>query len=129
EGADSGLGRPMPHAAAQDRTALRLARHFVAGKITNMRVGLLRAARAQHQADLADHSSRLAALRQAALAATNHTEVMGYEGAATRDYFDAFGRILGPDWAFTHRQRRPPPDPVNAMLSFGYTLLTGGAVA
>jgi CRISP-associated protein Cas1 len=129
EGGDIEVRLAQYRAAGQDRTALRLARHFVAGKITNMRVGLLRAARAQHQADLADHSSRLAALRQAALAATNHTEIMGYEGAATRDYFDAFGRILGPDWAFTHRQRRPPPDPVNAMLSFGYTLLAAEATA
>jgi CRISP-associated protein Cas1 len=54
---------------------------------------------------------------------------MGYEGAAARDYFQGLGRILGPDWAFTHRQRRPPPDPVNAMLSFGYTLLANEAVA
>jgi CRISPR-associated protein Cas1 len=38
-------------------------------------------------------------------------------------------RILGPDWGFTSRQRRPPPDPVNAMLSFGYTLLLNEAVA
>jgi CRISPR-associated protein Cas1 len=39
------------------------------------------------------------------------------------------GGTLGPVWAFTHRRRRPPPDPVNALLSFGYTLLTRDAVA
>jgi hypothetical protein len=46
-----------------------------------------------------------------------------------REYFDAFGRILGPDWAFTHRQRRPPPaaGPGQRLLSFGYTLLAAEA--
>ena len=37
--------------------------------------------------------------------------------------------VIGQDWGFVARERRPPPDPVNAMLSFGYTLLTHEAVA
>ena len=48
---------------------------------------------------------------------------MGLEGAAARDYFAALSLVVGARWRFTSRQRRPPPDPVNAMLSFGYTLL------
>lgn len=118
-------------AADDQRRALEVGRSVVAGKITNMRVGLLRAARGQcqQQPELADHSSRLGEVRQRALQAANRAELMGYEGAATRDYFDGLGRILGPDWDFTTRKRRPPPDPVNAMLSFGYTLLTAEAVA
>jgi CRISPR-associated endonuclease Cas1 len=72
---------------------------------------------------------RLAAGRVNALAATNTAELMGCEGAATRDYFDGLGHILGTEWGFTTRQRRPPPDPVNAMLSFGYTLVLNEAVS
>lgn len=89
----------------------------------------MRAARGQQQPALAEHSVRLGQARQRALSAGNRAEVMGHEGTATRDYFDGLGRILGPDWGFETRQRRPPPDPVNAMLSFGYTLLTSEAIA
>jgi CRISP-associated protein Cas1 len=60
--------------------------------------------------------------------ATAIEEIMGHEGMASREYFRAWGGLLG-DWQFTERQRRPPPDPVNAMLSFGYTLLILEAVA
>jgi CRISPR-associated protein Cas1 len=115
--------------ADDNHRALRLAHGFVAGKITNLRVGMLRAARGRDQPELAEHSGRLESARRSALRAGSRMELMGCEGAASRDYFDALGRILGPEWAFHSRQRRPPPDPVNAMLSFGYTLLTSEAVA
>lgn len=47
----------------------------------------------------------------------------GIEGSAAAAYFAAFGHWLPSHWQFTHRRRRPPPDPVNAMLSYGYTVL------
>ncbi|RKN33826.1 CRISPR-associated endonuclease Cas1 [Micromonospora musae] len=129
DGTDPELRLAQYRAAGDDRRALRIARQMVAGKVTNMRVGLLRAARAQQAPELAERQARLAAARQSALAADSAAELMGYEGSATRGYFAALAQILGPEWGFTSRQRRPPPDPVNAMLSFGYTLLTNEAVA
>lgn len=54
---------------------------------------------------------------------------MGHEGMATREYFRAWRLVLDAQWGFTSRQRRPPPDLVNAMLSFGYTLLLHEAIA
>ena len=63
--------------------ALRIARRIVAGKITNMRTGLLRAARFQEQPQIAEHAERLAAARQAALTADHTTSLLGCEGAAT----------------------------------------------
>jgi CRISPR-associated protein Cas1 len=127
-GGDPQLRLAQYRAATDDRQALHIARSMVAGKITNMRVGLLRAARTQQQPELADHQQRLAATRANALEAANTAELMGHEGRATRGYFDGLGRILGELWNFTTRQRRPPPDRVNAMLSFGYTLLLNEAV-
>lgn len=47
----------------------------------------------------------------------------GLEGRGAALAFGALGRSLPPEWGFEGRARRPPPDPVNAMLSFGYTLL------
>jgi CRISPR-associated protein Cas1 len=57
--------------------------------------------------------------------------LMGIEGAAASAYFGAFGRLLGDEWAgvFNGRHKRPPSDPINALLSYGYTLLTTQAVA
>lgn len=42
---------------------------------------------------------------------------------AANHYFQAWRTALNPQWNFTGRKRRPPPDPINALLSFGYTLL------
>ena len=49
--------------------------------------------------------------------------IRGVEGAGAAVYFSVFGRLLRNPWFFRGRNKRPPKDPVNAMLSFGYTLL------
>ncbi|UAA40362.1 CRISPR-associated endonuclease Cas1 [Paraneptunicella aestuarii] len=71
------------------------------------------------------NTQALSPLVQAALMASNVNMLRGYEGAATQQFFHAFTDLL-PEWCeFNHRQRRPPPDPANALLSLGYTLLYG----
>lgn len=107
----------------------RLARAFVDGKIANMRTALLRAARRQLDPLLGEVAERLAAMRLLLSDADSLEKVMGYEGAASREYFRAWRHLFGEIWDFESRQRRPPPDPVNAMLSFGYTLLVNEAIA
>lgn len=52
----------------------------------------------------------------------------GYEGAAAAAYFAGFVQLFAPSLNFTGRNKRPPPDPVNACLSLGYTLLHYDAV-
>lgn len=47
----------------------------------------------------------------------------GLEGAASAAYFRLFSRMFKPPWNFQKRTRRPPKDPVNAVLSFGYTIV------
>ena len=49
--------------------------------------------------------------------------LMGYEGTAARHYFHAFGKMVRKEFVFERRSKRPPKDPVNALLSLGYTLL------
>ena len=52
-------------------------------------------------------------------------DIMGVEGAGTREYFQAIKNII-PKWiGFERRERRPPKDPLNSCLSFGYTILYG----
>lgn len=123
-------GRRAQYRTADDTTAAReLARAFVDGKIANMRVALLRADRRAPDAIRSDIAETLAVTRLMLPDAQSIEEIMGHEGMASREYFRAWANLLGNDWEFTERQRRPPPDPVNAMLSFGYTLLTLEAVA
>ena len=51
-------------------------------------------------------------------------EIMGVEGICSNIYFGAFGKMFRCDFEFHGRNRRPPKDPINAMISLGYTFLT-----
>lgn len=55
--------------------------------------------------------------------------VRGLEGVATAAWYRFLGKMLEPPWEFTTRQKRPPKDPVNALLSLGYTWLLRQAEA
>jgi CRISPR-associated protein Cas1 len=108
--------------------ALELARAFVAGKVTNQRALLLRAQREQQRDDLAAATGMLRRMLAAVETAPDVETLRGLEGQASAAHFGVFGRcIRNPAFAFRGRTRRPPRDPVNAMLSFGYTLLTMAA--
>ncbi len=50
-------------------------------------------------------------------------QVRGIEGVAAKDYFACWPAMLNDSWQFNGRNRRPPTDPVNALLSFAYGLL------
>ena len=53
----------------------------------------------------------------------NLDQVRGIEGLAAREYFASWNKLLKNGWTFPGRKRRPPSDPVNALLSFAYGLL------
>jgi CRISP-associated protein Cas1 len=108
-----------------DRLDFRLgtAKTLVCAKLENTRVVLQRMAR-DHQSQLATEAAdfqRLAIERVQTTQTEN--EVRGFEGIAAQAHFAALGEVIPALWGFDTRQRRPPPDPINAMLSFGYTLL------
>ena len=56
-------------------------------------------------------------------------KVRGIEGLAAREYFSHWAKMLDNSWQFTGRNRRPPTDPVNALLSFAYALLRSQVTA
>ncbi len=74
--------------------------------------------------DIAHTAQRLRALLKQVDRIDNADALRGIEGAATATYFGALGQFLPTAFPFTKRTRRPPKDAVNAMLSFGYTLLS-----
>lgn len=55
--------------------------------------------------------------------ARSQVELMGVEGAAASAWWEGLARAMDERWEFRGRNRRPPRDPVNALLSLGYTLL------
>ncbi|MBF0136969.1 MAG: CRISPR-associated endonuclease Cas1 [Magnetococcales bacterium] len=139
------LGRMVPAEAksgdlrlAQYRTAidpvaaLGLARQVITGKCANA-IAVLRGI----QANYPGQEPVAAAIRDIQTAVErvgvcqDAESLLGSEGHAARAYFGAFGTGFRGDIGFTGRQRRPPPDPANALLSFGYVLLgnlIGGTV-
>lgn len=119
--------------AEHDGTALRLSRKLVAGKIRNQRTLLQR-----NHIEAPEQALRLLkALADKAEAATEIESLLGIEGSAARIYFSEFAGMLKSAedddahrsertefrFDFTERNRRPPRDPVNALLSLAYSIL------
>jgi CRISPR-associated protein Cas1 len=123
--------RRAQYAAGDDEArSLALARAFVAGKVANSRLVLLRASRTRDAAAIAAAAERLATLGDRALKAASHEQLLGVEGEAASRYFDVFDSMLESDvFRFDKRTRRPPLNEVNALLSFGYVLLLGDCLA
>lgn len=101
---------------------LRLAREVIRAKIHNQRVMLMRNGAAPDRV-----LSLLAAFRDAAEQAADLQDLLGIEGTAAALYFEHFDSMLKQrePWSFDWRgrNRRPPRDPVNALLSLGYSML------
>jgi CRISP-associated protein Cas1 len=114
-------------AAGSERQRLLLARYFVAGKIRNQRTMIMR----NHVEPPSRLVARLHKAVNDALLADSIDELLGIEGSAAANYFAAFAGMLkeqdipggNSTFDFRSRNRRPPRDPVNALLSLGYSLL------
>ncbi len=111
--------------AADEQRSLEFAREVVLGKGANQRTILGRNISPRPVATLKEMSMLL---RKASTARTTE-ELLGLEGGIAARYFAQFGNLLKPrdfdaTWDFNSRNRRPPKDPVNALLSFGYAMLT-----
>jgi CRISPR-associated endonuclease Cas1/group II intron reverse transcriptase/maturase len=104
------------------RQALVLARNLVDARLANQRQ-VLRQRKAREDAE-ADHAIRsIARCRDQVSSASDLQQLHGFEGSATALYFRNWARLLPEPFEFDGRNRRPPRDPVNALLSLGYTVL------
>ncbi|MFC1960713.1 CRISPR-associated endonuclease Cas1 [Chloroflexota bacterium] len=103
---------------------LQLSQTIVRGKCLNMRTLLMRYNRDLQNDEVAASVQRLDWLADRALRTKRLNALLGVEGSASAAYFSVFRQLFKRDWPFPRRARRPPPDPVNVLLSFGYTLLT-----
>lgn len=122
--------RAAQHRAAEDPAAvLRIARHLLRAKLR------AQGRAAQHLSGLPpplQPADTLAKLERALKDGLDRIErarspaaLMGVEGAAAAAWYRWLAGWLPADWGFSGRNRRPPRDPLNALLSLGYTLLGG----
>jgi CRISPR-associated protein Cas1 len=123
---------------ADPQRALTLAKAVVKAKIANQRTLLMRCLRSRSPDDATGAESSRGSDEPAAQAMadlltridriTDPAVLLGTEGQAAALYFSQFGRMIkapapGREFDFTSRNRRPPRDPVNCLLSFAYALL------
>jgi CRISPR-associated protein Cas1 len=133
------VGQPSKHVELRRRqTAVHaqggagLAQQMIAGKISNCRTLLRRNARG----DVASTVAALKRLADQARGADNFSTLLGIEGTAARMYFGVLPAMVAPaaaplvaEFSVLGRNRRPPPDPLNALLSFCYSMLSKDLVA
>ena len=104
--------------------SVHLVKGFVRGKLKNYRNALMRQERNSTALDLQSAITRL----EQAIAPIEKTDTInslrGLEGAGSAAYFGCFNQLIRvADFSFATRCRRPPTDPVNSLLSLGYSLL------
>lgn len=128
------LRREQYRRADDVAATLGVARNMVAAKIANARSVLLRGVRdypeAAGRTDLARVAARLAACVRQVPGAGSLDGLRGIEGESASLYFSVFNNLITaqqPEFAMDGRTRRPPLDPVNALLSFLYAMLAHDA--
>lgn len=132
------LSEADPHATVRRRQyrALEIpefvrsvVRSLIRGKIRNQKFLLQRADRDDPGMFLTSVIQKLTDAEHSLDTKTTVNAMRGVEGTAAAAYFSGFRTIVGMKWRFHRRLKNPSPDPVNAMLSFGYTLLSQLAVS
>jgi len=130
------LRRAQYRMADGEKVTLEIARSFMIGKIYNQRSVINRAVRDYAERldteKLSRVSEQLKDILQMVKEAGTMEALRGYEGEAASRYFSQFDQLIlqqKEDFSFDVRNRRPPLDKVNALLSFTYSLLTSMCVA
>ncbi len=124
------LRREQYRIADNSEKSAKIAANIVTGKLMNSRLVMNRAIRDHGDkidiATIRRASSSIYRLIEEVALAVDLDEIRGIEGMAASEYFAVFNQLIvdqKEDFVFNERNRRPPLDPVNALLSFIYTLL------
>lgn len=121
------------HLTEDSEQRIHLDRIFIGAKIQNYYAIVARAIRDYGNNDMLENAaSRLRQYKDKALKAESEEILLGVEGLAANTYFSIFGYMIRQqhdEFPFNGRNRRPPKDAVNALLSFVYTLICNEVVA
>lgn len=102
---------------------LGISKQFIKGKTKNQRTILQRYARIAKDVDISFQIKEMEREIKKIDNAATINELMGLEGNLARIYYSGLSTILPDGFKFKKRTKRPPKDPFNSLLSFGYTLL------
>jgi CRISP-associated protein Cas1 len=100
-----------------------MAKRLVAGKITNCKAFLQRRSRDNNSEKLTKSIEQMTKTEETLTNATTLDAILGCEGSASVAYFAGLNECIAQPFEFSKRTRRPPQNPVNALLSFGYAML------
>jgi CRISPR-associated protein Cas1 len=124
------LRRQQYRMADDENTTRGIAANVVSGKLANCRIVINRTIRDHatkvNVETLREASENISRIIERIPRAVGTDEVRGFEGQAAAEYFRVFNHLIveqKADFVFTERNRRPPLDEINALLSFVYTLL------
>lgn len=130
------LRRRQYEASMNEIESLEIAKNCISGKVTNARWVLERATRDHNMQIDVQRVKKASAILKESISAIRESkskeQLMGYEGEAASVYFGVFDELIlqqKKDFLFEGRNKRPPLDNVNAMLSFIYTILTNEIAA
>ena len=116
--------RMAQHERYRDQSfRVRFSKTLIKAKLKNQRNFLVRYQRNQPETNLKNSIELLKKYTRRIEQSKTIEEIMGLEGIGARVYFEAYGKLLLGGFEFSKREYYPPPDPVNALLSFGYMLL------
>ncbi|MBZ8182023.1 type I-D CRISPR-associated endonuclease Cas1d [Oscillatoria salina] len=118
------LRKAQWNAAGETPQAIHLVQGFVRGKLKNYRNSLRRRDRENSHQKLQTGITQIEQALAPIETTNNINSLRGLEGAGSKAYFGCFNQLIkNADFEFKKRKRRPPTDPVNSLLSFGYSLL------
>ena len=101
--------------------SLKISKQFIKGKVSNQRTILMRANKLLKSPELSNIILKMSVYFENIDDAKSIEELMGIEGHLAKMYYQGISNIV--DKEFSQRTKRPPKDPFNSVLSFGYTLL------
>ncbi|WP_456487564.1 CRISPR-associated endonuclease Cas1 [Candidatus Alkanophaga liquidiphilum] len=101
---------------------LEIAREIIDCSIYN-KIRLLQSVAKNRCVDFEGEIAHLDSMRGALQDADNDGALMGIEGRAARAYFECLRQLFPEEFGFRARSKHPPLDPINSMLSYGYTVL------
>lgn len=104
-------------------TRLQIAKNLIFNKIENQ-MQVIRKHRFQDGFSAKNELDKMKKLQSGLFSCTTSNEILGVEGMCSNIYFSCFSHMIDCQFEFKGRNRRPPKDPINVILSLGYTFLT-----
>ncbi len=106
----------------ETKFAMELAKNIISAKLKNQQV-VLRRYEKSTGISVNDSLVLLRICRDKVSRCQKIAELTGYEGQGAKAYFEGLSKLINPDFSFHGRNRRPPRDEFNSMLSLGYSIL------